>query len=824
MQATHFENSLARLLIRTPFCATRALGTLCFVALLVLGTQLWGQVFERPSGLPAAEIDEIDNQAATHLENARRFLATSQWEEAIDSIRRAADTTPDRLVLQPASSQQPTGFQLYYPVRSEAANRIAQLADDAPAALVLFRKLVDPLAANWLAEYRAPGQPEPLERILHEAFASRNADDALLLLGDYWLERDEPALARAYWQRISPLLTITPQAAALTKIPQGSAWGLARTKVLADKYAEFFRQVTSEKPRALPGTYPDTDIPLAQVRARLVLASLIELDLPRAEFELAMLRALDPETRGTIGGKTGPLAEILAGFVSAANKWPRRDSNVIWPTFAGNYARNGAGTIPLLSLDEPRWRFPLPRQTSDREVIGSGRLRPADDMKSLRSYHPIIVESQVLVRVDARGSSLITSLDIQTGTRNWQNEERRQHEAGVPDSEPTTTPTDVSDTHANLIRHFGVARFTLTAHRGIVYSRMGSPITGASSRRVNRLLAADQASLWGYDLTADGKPVDGFPIRPESSLWSFEGTPVVSDEGLFVLMRRVDGGRSQLYVAAFAHGSSPPPADGNAADFRPTGTLRWRTRLASSATLGNGDIDELSHHLLSLDGHQLFVNSGQGLIAALDSRSGKLSWMHRYPRSTFRSADADQSDDVFFRDLTPCLVHDSMVICAPSDCDRIFALDRLSGRMLWALPASLCRDAMHLLGVQGDYLLASGDWLYWIDTRTGTLASQFPAGSPGTAGDAAANPRGLGRGLIIGSQVYFPTRDSIYLFSTSPTRGPLGMIPQPLGEIILSQRGFSGGNLVQAGNSLLLVTGEELICFPLPLSPPDTMK
>lgn len=776
---------------------------------------LTAQVFERPSGLPAAEVDMIDNQAATHLENARRFLAASQWEEALESLRRADDISPQRLVAQPAAPQPADGFQLLLPTATETQFRLAQLADEAPAALALYRKLIDPLASNWLSEYKSTGNYALLERISSEAFASRSADEALLLAGDWWLERGEISRARTMWQRISPKLSITPQASALTGIPVGSSWSLARTTIRREKYGELFLTTTSQPSRALAGTYPDTDLPLGEVRARLVIASLLENDLPRAEFELEMLRALDPTTRGTIGGKTGLLIALTGDLLTAAKQWAPSLTTRNWATFAGNSARNEHASTNFLSISNPRWTFALPRLTSDREVIGGGRLRPADDMKSLRSYHPIIVGNQVLTRCDAHGSSILNALDLSTGASLWMASERRQSEAGVPSDLELTSPFEMSDAHANLSRHFGVARFTLSHHRGIVYSRMGSPLTGPSLRRASRLLADDQASLWAYDLAADGKPVDGFPIRPESSVWSFEGTPLADDQGLYTLLRRVEGGRSQLYVAAFAHGSPPPALDDDNQSFRPTGWQKWRLRLGSAATLGNGDIDELSHHLLTLDGGTLFINTSQGLIAAVDVIDGKLRWMQRYPRATYRSADPDQSDDVFFRDLTPCLVCDQQIICAPADCDRIFALDRASGRLLWTLPAGVCRDVMHLLGCDGDYLLASGDWLYWIDLRTGKLASQFPGGSPGQAGDAAANPRGLGRGAIAMGRVYYPTRDSILIFSTEPAAGPLGRIPQPVDEILLSPRGMSGGNLVISDTTLLIATGEKLFALSI---------
>ena len=41
-------------------------------------------------------------------------------------------------------------------------------------------------------------------------------------------------------------------------------------------------------------------------------------------------------------------------------------------------------------------------------------------MKSLLSYHPIVVDQTVLLRLDARGNSYVVALDLKTGQRLWQ--------------------------------------------------------------------------------------------------------------------------------------------------------------------------------------------------------------------------------------------------------------------------------------------------------------------------------------------------------------------------------------------------------------------
>ena len=114
-----------------------------------------------------------------------------------------------------------------------------QLAALPPEALKLYRKRVDPVAQKWYQQGLAERNGKWLQKIVDQAFASRYGDQALLALGEMALEAGDFAAARWYWERIVP-----------TVLPAGT-------------------------PRTWPG-YPDTDLDLATVRARLVLVSILE--------------------------------------------------------------------------------------------------------------------------------------------------------------------------------------------------------------------------------------------------------------------------------------------------------------------------------------------------------------------------------------------------------------------------------------------------------------------------------------------------------------------------------------------------------------------
>jgi len=744
-----------------------------------------GQIFERPSLLSPADVDLLDSAAATHLESAKKFLAEKQWEEAVDAIRRVMEADAGRLVKVVEVRPLPEGFERLIPAREFCQWRISALAKDAPEALAHYRKLVDPLAEKWLAQAAATRDEKLLRQIVQQAFASSSGDEALSRLADAALERGEYAMSRYFLERI---------------LPSGA--------------------------KESGGTYPDSDLPQAEVRARLVLVSILEGSAERAAKELAEFKRLFAGASGRVAGKTGKLAETLTALLAQASSWPVPHSNGDWDSFAGNQARDAVAHADVDIAGKPLWTFPLPRLQSDREWIGLGRLRVAEDMKALLSYHPVVHREQVVLRTDARGFSYITSLSAKTGDVVWQVEESHRlplKGATEPVEEPKGPP-EISDAHDGLTRHMGVARYTVTIHKERLFARIGSPVTVFSSHRRTEPTLKEQGWIMGLDLRTQGKPLDGFPLQPESTSWSFEGTPVADDAHLYVAMRRIEQGRCQMHIACFDLPTTPLGVPAGADEnYRNTGRLKWRTKLCSGTTPGAGDVDEISHVLLSLDSGMIYCNTNLGAVAAVSADDGRIAWVMKYPRAAFRSGDPDKSESHFFRDLNPCLVAGDLLIVAPSDCDRIFALRRGSGSLAWATPPGVAADVQHLLGVRGNSLICSGDYLYWLDLQSGAVQVQFPASTGEGPMLAAPSPRGQGRGILAGEHIYWPTRENILVFHQTPRKTDRGYSPQGVKEIPLFPRGAVGGNLVIAEGKLFLATGDKLMAFG-EMNPPGSAE
>ncbi len=291
----------------------------------------------------------------------------------------------------------------------------------------------------------------------------------------------------------------------------------------------------------------------------------------------------------------------------------------------------------------------------------------------------------------------------------------------------------------------------LTIADGRLYARMGSPITNPPQQPGVSVAAGSIVCL---DLRAEGKLL--WKVAAEEG-WAFDGAPVVAGARLFVAMRRNDI-RPQAHVACFD---------------TTTGRMRWRRFVCAAETPARGTLAECTHTLLTLAGGTIYVNTNLGAVASLAVEDGRINWLSLYPR--VRSGNLLRMDAHWQRDLNPCLFDHGRLYVAPADSPRLYALDAATGQILWPgrhddRPAETpvqdpLDDVVHLLGVSGDCLIASGHKLYWIDIagpRAGNIAHVWPAGS----GQARLRPRAAGRRLCpladAGEDLCLPSADRAF--------------------------------------------------------------
>jgi outer membrane protein assembly factor BamB len=717
-------------------------------------------------------VDEADAATKAHLERVKALVSNQQWDEAVETLRQVMEDPSGKVIA--------VTERRFMRVRDYCHLQIASLPAEA---LKLYRGRVDPQADKWLAEGLATRDAELLERIVDQYFCASAGDDALVALGDLALEEGDYGAARGWWEKI---IETPPQAIAadlfakvrnagdltpdetqlLDRWYQSDGatpprdWLLRTDKTLDDKQARAL--VEFWKNRRLPLTrlaYPNSELPLDFVRARLVLVSILEGSPQRAKAELAGFTALYPDARGKLGGREVVYAEALATLLEASSTWPKPAAAADWSTFAGTPARNGVAprSIDVRARAWPvQTLLPKPPQTES----GYPSPRVAETKNDLHSYHPLVVGRLLLVNTMYE----IRAYDLATGKPAW------------GDDPAIYKPRDPPrDNNMTSVASLGAARFTMTAQGGKLYARMGDPLT---SRPDEMAGFAQPGYLVCLDLDGEGRllwqtpPIDDKPTDERG--WAFEGSPVADGERVYVALRRSKV-RPQAFVGCY--------------DAR-TGRPLWRQFVCSAETPARGQIGECTHNLLTLDRSKLYYSTNLGAVAALSTRDGRVQWITCYPRA--KTGDLNQRSAHFYRDLTPCVFDRGRLFVAPSDTERVFALDAATGLMLWE--TSLAKDVVHLLGVAGDNLWASGDKLWWINAATGKVGF-WPEGPA---------PKGWGRGTLAGDEVYFPTQTTIHVFDQRSCRKQR--------EIELTEeRHATGGNLVAAGDYLVIATSNELI-------------
>jgi len=695
---------------------------LVFVGATIAAAQLLGVVpGNRFELAERVELDRADTTVARQFERIKEFLADSQWDEAVETLRQLAEASGEKLW--------GVTDRRFITVRDYCHLQLASLPAEA---LALYRSRVDPVAKKWYEEGVALRDRRLLTRVVDQALASSWGDNALFVLGEMALESGDYAAARSHWERIIPV-----------EVPPDSA----RTWLCV----------------------PNTDLDLAAVRGRLVLVSLLEGSLDRAGEELTQLRRLHPAARGRIAGQDRDLAEALGEILAQATRWPPVAVSPEWPTFAGSPLRNKEAPAGV-DAGVPLWRAPLrPAPPAHNALWGSTVPSPrvAEDPRAPLSYHPLFVDGLVLVNNQVE----ILAFDAKTGKPAWGHDEAQIYRDEFDET---------VHAHYNPPNNLGVPRFTMTAKDGRLFARLGPSLT---SRPQDPGGSTGSGYLVCLDLKAEGRLM--WRIAPESKDWAFEGSPLSDGANVYVAMRRSDI-LPQLHVACF-----------DAQD----GRLRWRRFLCAAETPARGMLHETTHILLTLNRETLYCNTNLGAVAALSAEDGQVRWISLYPRD--RQGDLLQPEAHWCRDLNPCLYDRGTLLVAPADSRRIFAFDAVTGQILWQTGPEVA-DVVHLLGVSGNQLIASGAKLYWISLQgePGRVKHVWP--------DSPERP-GFGRGLLAKGDVYFPTREKILVFhqETAQQKRVVSLVPH----------GVTGGNLLVAAGQLIVARNKELAALGAPSQP-----
>jgi outer membrane protein assembly factor BamB len=754
---------------------------------------------QEAAALPSVvRVDEADQLTCALLERATAQLEAKQWDDAIEAIGQAQESAGNKLLK--------INGQRYLPVRDVCWQRLAAMPQEG---LAIYRQRVDPLARRWYTEGVASRNAELLEKVVDQAFLSSYADDSLLALGEIALEQADYNRARWSWERISP------QFRTLEGL---SLWRVLAGQKYADKPADPAKARATEMPLAWPA-YPDTDLNLADVRARLILISILEGSERRARVELELFRHLHPDAKGRLGGREVKYVDALSALLDAhsdsqSHSVSRENS---WPTFAGAPNRNYAAARELGQIGRG-WATPLSggeklqSSVDIARVLGLPERRVAEDALALLSYQPVVAHGLVF----ANNLEEIYAFQLATGEPAWPGDAHKPGRIfyGGSEADNSAVAKNADEQQPNThhamtqIRALGVPRFTMTLQGRWLLARMGWPVTGRST---DETLPSNTGYLVCLDLQSQGKlKWKATADEHRDPRWAFEGSPLSDGTNVYVAMRFSDI-QPQSHVACF--------------DLR-SGALRWRKMVCAADSVAHGaSTEEITHNLLTLDRGTLYINTNLGAVAAMDAADGRIRWLATYPRVE-RSARMLHA----FRDLNPAVLNLGTVLVAPADFQGILAFDASNGQLLWTTGEFL-DGAIHLLGACGNSLWASGNLLWQIDCDSGKVVSQFPVSPEKTL------LRGYGRGLLAGHRVYWPARTEAAFEIQEAQRPGFPQVPtsqamtprveihvldastgkQVAPPIRLDQctPSCDGGNVIVAEQHLIVATPDRLMAYPL---------
>lgn len=713
--------------------------------------------------LSAAQVSVVSSAVASRLGQSAELARAKKWDDAAEIYRGLAAEQSDRVVA--IDEDRFVNLSAFCQM---------QLVKAPPPGLAAYRQRVDSVAERLYREGLVSRDEKKLHRVVDEFFGSSWGDDALLAIGEFALERGDFDAARAAWEQISPLL----------RDPSGKSLWLALCGIdLNANWAEVDRvwQARKEPPDWL--AFPDTNIDLAEVRARLVLVSIRAGDFDRAAVELDAFRRWHPAAEGRLGGQQVVFAAALEKLLAAARQWKAVEPQADWTTFAGSQTRS-AVAAPIGASLTPAWEQPIDLQplSAAPQIVrlargGAPPQKPREPGRSLETF-PVAVGGNVLF-ADAAG---IHAANLKTGKPAiaangliFQNERK--------ESEQQVGQLPAMGIGLTL----GVPRFTLNAVGNILYGRVGELTT----TRIEQNEDVNRSELVGLDLRREG--LLAFRAKLATTGWSFDGVPVRDAEHLYVALRR-GGATTQAAVACFDATS---------------GDEIWRTPVCSADTPAGGLGGEVTHDLLTLASGRIYFNTDLGVVAAVDCEHGAVCWLTKYPRATGKSLTPGEAMPPHFeRDPSPCCYSDGLLFVAPSDTPSVFALDADTGKTLWACDAF--PDAVQLLGVKGHSVVASGSRLAALDICTGQPKWVWPK-------NETAETRGIGRGLIAGSEIFWPARNEICVVDSengAQTRPPID----------IRSLGGNGANLAAAAGRLIVAGYDKLMVLaprprPQPAAP-----
>lgn len=716
------------------------------------------------------------------LEQVEELVEAGELEEAITNLERLFEQGKGFLVEE--GSQQAAGtmvVQRFIPLRQWVQRRLARLLEGDSELQAEYQQKLNGSAKSLFERLRSTDDIEALEYAASRYAWTKSGQDLGMLLADRYLESGWSVAALQVCQQFCPDLRVSVGSPAmeLGSLP----WSLSWRQHGGKKYHTELLARLAEELKLSAATGENRGRILVQGLKRLLTANWIASDEINGEqwIEWAGAIASALEERD---------AAELREVISERALWTQREAGSSdWSEFGGNSRRGRLGDVIQSKPDWPNWSQTLPLFMATQDSNPASRPRVAEGEEATLPYFPVVAGNRVFVNAMTH----VQAFDLPTG-ENWPKDSGRRSIYGRDNASSSYLPLGYP--------MLGTPRATLVVDGDRLFARMGEAVTGWANPPTSD---ESQSLIIGLDLKRDASMLRGFPLRlkaPEFKHAEFEGTPCVWGDLLIVAIATRDNVGLRRSVAAFDVNS---------------GQLRWESKpLASGVVYGSEQANLISHQLLTVCGGRIFYNTNLGSVACLNPLDGSIVWLVQYKRDVGNGSDPLSPDRFRYRDVNPCLVNDELVYCAPQDCPEIFALDAATGDLVWATDSDQVSDAVHLLGTTKGSLIVSGDRISWIDQYTGKIIARYPGSNTPARMNSLASPRGLGRGLVTGDEVYWPIQNAILAFASDvedvSSATSVGK-PNLLRTFTMGAQGADGGNLIVNNGYLIYVSSMRIMAF-----------
>jgi len=728
------------------------------------------------------DLESILQQAERIKEDGNYPVATELWQAV---LQRSGDSL--------FSSDGTTYFSLVQQVE-------AILANLPPEGLAAYRVHADANAKEILAQADSPTDTEALNQIVRQYFISSLGDEAAFSLGCVYLDRYDFIGARRMFEKIAQ-------------------------------------------------QYPDPTVPMDEVYSRIALCQSFLGDTKMAEVSL---------TRATEINATADKTDLIRDSLGKLNTFDSTESfNSSWKLQLGDPRRYGAmAPIPEEMMKQDLaavWQFyytPLENYKRPADVAGSmlsgkqasgstvldtrdkveermitawrdkgwrpaGHLLIDGDSIYFKTGSDVSVWSRSKVGKAIKKDQKQTDLDSAIQWRSvWNNafeideatqmmemirQNFNQVRRGTSSVNGNKSQVPTGKTEVQM---FGdIIYQQMSIHKNRLYTIEGKRFSGtrksrtstirpqynASVRRsrVNYLTSYDSVSghvQWSLPREVEEDEDDAAAVATETEEppWLASGGFMSAPIGFgdLIIVPVNNSGAISIY----------------ALDPKQEGKTVWKSFLCDEPETGAMPWSAID---LSIDGSDLFVSCGMGVVFVLDPASGTIRFAKRYDRvgttNALQQRNGWMPNRMNFDGWSSDIIvpYGRQMICFNSDAETIEAFDRNTGKTIW-------RSEMRPIGFKVDYILGVyDDMLYAAGPETIVAYDLKGEGRMIWGADQTFNGQlSLGRGMLTPDGIYMPVQDSIYKFALKGKSGRahvLGKVHVDLGT------GAPVGNLYSDG-------------------------